>query len=151
MNAIGLYRVANWCFRKKIPFVPKVFHAITFLMFNSHIPYTAIIGKKTRFAYGAIGVVIHKDAIIGENCIIGTNVTIGGGSGVGVPVIGDNVYVATGSKIIGNIKIGSNSVIGANAVVVKNIPAKCVAAGVPAKVIHENINVSDYCKISVLQ
>ena len=107
------------------------------------------VGNKTRFAYGAIGVVIHSQAIIGNNCIIGTNVTIGGGSKKGVPIIGNNVYLSTGSKIIGNITIGSNSVIGANAVVVKNVPPNCVVAGVPAKIIHENINISDYCKISV--
>jgi serine O-acetyltransferase len=148
MNAIGLYRIGHWFYEKRIPFMAKFFHGLSFLVFNSHIPCSASIGKGSRFAYGAIGCVIHSKAIIGDNCIIGSNVTIGGGSGSGVPVIGNNVYLATGCKIIGNITIGSNVVIGANAVVVKDIPSNCVAAGVPARIIHKNIKVSDYCKIS---
>ena len=77
MNAIGLYRIEHWCYLKKIPIFPKLIHSLIFLLFNSHIPASCTIGKGTRFGYGAIGVVIHSNAIIGKNCIIGTNVTIG--------------------------------------------------------------------------
>lgn len=70
------------------------------------------------------GIIIHTDAIIGENCIIMQQVTIGGAmnGGDGVPVIGDNVLIGAGAKIIGPIKVGNNVKIGANAVVVKDIP-----------------------------
>lgn len=146
MNAIGLYRIDHWIWRKKIPFIPKIIHHCIFLLFNSHIPASCLIGKGTRFVYGAMAVVVHSNAMIGENCIVGTCVTIGGKSG-GVPKIGNNVYMATGCKILGGIAIGSNVVIGANAVVVNDIPDNCVAAGVPAKIIRRNIDIKQFCKI----
>ncbi|MBT2689223.1 serine acetyltransferase [Bacillus sp. ISL-47] len=142
---MDIYRLGNWCYKRKIPFVPKISWILNFLVFNSHIPYSATIGKNTKFAYGGIACVIHNRAIIGANCIIGSNVTIGGKSRkIGVPIIGDNVYLSTGSKILGDVKIGNGVMVGANAVVVKDIPDRCVVAGVPAKIIKENINIQDY-------
>ncbi|WP_283640772.1 serine O-acetyltransferase [Mesonia mobilis] len=76
---------------------------------------------------------------MGKNCMIGTQVTVGGKSGhFEVPVIGDNVYLATGAKILGPIKIGNNVIVGANAVVIKDVPDNCVVAGIPAKIIKKN-------------
>jgi serine O-acetyltransferase len=145
MNAIKFYRIGNWCYRKKVPLIPKLTWIINFLLFNSHIPFTAKIGKSTKFAYGGIACIIHSRAVIGDNCIIGSNVTVGGKSkDYEVPVIGNNVYLSTGSKILGGIKIGDGVMVGANAVVVKDVPDRCVVAGVPAKVIKENININDY-------
>ncbi|MFK5878239.1 MAG: DapH/DapD/GlmU-related protein [Flavobacteriaceae bacterium] len=105
-------------------------------MYNSSIPYQAIIGKGSFFAYGGIGVVLHQRVVLGENCLIGSNVTIGGKSGENnVPIIGDNVKIATGVKILGAVIVGSNVTIGANAVVVKDVPNNVVVAGIPAKII----------------
>ncbi len=85
--------------------------------------------------------VIHSRAVIGKNCIIGANVTIGGKSRwYEVPVIGDTVDIATGAKILGPIRIGNNVTIGANAVVVKDVPDNCIVAGIPAKIIKTNVN-----------
>lgn len=68
-------------------------------------------------------------------------VTIGGtGIGTKLPVIGNDVYIGAGAKIIGPVTVGNNSVIGANAVVVRSVPSRCMVAGVPACVIRENIN-----------
>jgi serine O-acetyltransferase len=94
------------------------------------------LGRGTRFAYGGIGVVIHKKAIIGMECLIGTNVTVGGRSGFPeVPVIGNNVYIATGAKVLGPITVGNNVTIGANSVVINNVPDNAIVAGVPARII----------------
>ncbi len=69
--------------------------------------------------------------------------TIGGRSGKeNVPVIGNDVYIATGAKILGDIKVGNNVIIGANAVVIKDVPDNCVVAGVPAKIIKQNSNIN---------
>ena len=79
---------------------------------------------------------IHKDAIIGENCIIRQNVTIAGATQKGItgaPIIGDNVELNAGCVIVGPIRIGSNARIGANAVVNKDIPDNCTAVGMPAE------------------
>ena len=99
----------------------------------------------TKFGYGGIGVVVHARAVVGRNCIIGANVTIGGKSGwYEVPEIGDNVDINAGAKVLGPIRIGNNVIIGANAVVVKDVPDNCVVAGVPAKIIRRNINRDDF-------
>lgn len=136
MNAISFYRIEHWLWQKKIPILPQLIHHVIFLIFNSHIPASCTIGKNTRFAYGGIGVVIHAHSIIGDNCIIGTNVTIGGRSGrVNPPIIGNHVYISTGAKVLGDIKIEDNVIIGANAVVIKDVPLNAVVAGVPSKII----------------
>ena len=134
INAYFFYRLSNILYRFKIPFLPTIIKGIIFLIYNSVIPYQAKIGKGTRFAYGGIGVVIHKRAVIGTKCVIGTNVTIGGKSGhYQVPIIGNNVDISTGAKILGLIKIDSNATIGANAVAIKNVEDNTVVVGVPAK------------------
>lgn len=122
---------------KKIPILPHLIKLLIFLIYNSSIPYQAKIGSKSQFGYGGIGVVIHRNSILGKNCKIGSGVTIGGRSGhPKVPIIGDNVYLATGSKILGPIKIGNNVTVGANAVVINNVPDNAIVAGIPAKIIR---------------
>lgn len=137
IDAIKLYRLANWLYKKKIPILPKIIKGIIFLIYNSSIPYEAEIGEKTKLGYGGIAVVIHKRAKIGEKCIISQCVTIGGRSNKGVPIIGDSVYIGAGAKVLGGIKVGSNSIIGANAVVISDVEENTVVAGVPAKVIKK--------------
>jgi len=137
MNAIGIYRVANFCYRKKIPVVPFMCKAAIFLLFNSVVPYSTKIGKGSRFAYGCIGVVLHGRAVIGERVIIGQGVTVGRKlSPNGVPVIGNDVYIAAGARILGDITIGDNVIIGANSVVVTDVPANTIVAGAPARVVR---------------
>ena len=148
MNAIKFYNLARYMYNRKIPFLPKLMKGIIFLLFNSIIPYECEIGKKSMCGYGGIGVVIHKNSIIGENVMIGTQVTIGGKSNnPKVPVIGNNVYIGTGSKILGDVTIGDNVIIGANSVVLKSVPSNCIVAGRPAKVIRENIDIFEYCNL----
>ncbi|WP_183243577.1 DapH/DapD/GlmU-related protein [Anoxybacillus mongoliensis] len=101
------------------------------------------IGENLIIAHGGNGVVIHPDAIIGNNVTIFHQVTIGInpgelGKSTKAPIIGDNVFIGVGAKIIGDVKIGDNVKIGANAVVVKNIPANSTVVGNPAKIIINN-------------
>lgn len=85
-------------------------------------------------------IVINSGIKIGNNCTILSGVTIGSirGPKGGVPQIGNNVVLTSGVKVIGNVKIGDNSIIGAGAVVVNDIPENSVAVGVPAKVVSKN-------------
>jgi serine O-acetyltransferase len=136
MNAIVLYRVGNWCYRRRIPVVPSLLYYLTVLVYNSVIPPSCEIGARSRFAYGAIGVVVHAKSRIGSRVLIGQNITIGGSFGSGVPVIGDDVWIGPGARIFGSISVGSNVVIGANAVVNRDVPSNCVVAGVPARVLR---------------
>lgn len=75
---------------------------------------------------------------IGSNCWINQQVTIGWADKTGGPVIEDNVTINAGAKVIGDIVIGSNSKVGANAVVVKNVPPNCTVVGVPAYIVRKN-------------
>ncbi len=82
------------------------------------------------------GIVINKNVVVGKNCNISHQVTLGKANrGVkkGYPVIGDNVYLGPGAKVIGNVKIGNNVAVGANCVVTKDIPDNGVVVGIPGK------------------
>ena len=148
MNAINLYRKARWCYLHHIPVLPKLIKGITFLMFNSVVPYTTEIGKDTKFAYGGMGCVVHSRAKIGERVIIGQNSTIGRSlDREDIPTIGDDVYISAGARIVGNIHVGNNVIIGANAVVCKDVEDNCIVAGVPAKTLRRiDISIWDLLK-----
>lgn len=149
MNAYKLWRIENKLYKMKIPILPKIIKGIIYLIHNSSIPYELEMGKGCKFLYGGIGVVIHKKALIGDNVIIGTNVLIGGRSNnPDMPKIGNNVYIATGAKILGNVTINDNAIIGANAVVINDVPSYCSVGGVPAKILKSNIDVREYCSLS---
>lgn len=143
LNAIFFYRQARWLYLHHVPILPKLLELLIFLIYNSKIPYHAEIGKGTKLGYGGIGVVIHQDAIIGDQCIIAQQVTIGGGNSryPGVPTIGNNVYMSKGSIVMGGITIGNNVTIGANAVVNKPVPDNAVVAGVPARVLRMKVTI----------
>lgn len=138
LNAMFFYRIERWLYLHHIPFLPKLMELLIFLMYNSKVPYQAEIGKGTILGYGGMGVVIHSKSKIGKYVTIGQQVTIGGGNSryPGLPVIGDNVYIAKGAIVFGGITIGNNVTIGANAVVNKPVPDNAIVAGVPAKVIR---------------
>lgn len=81
------------------------------------------------------GVVIHSDAIIGNNCMIMQQVTIGQLAAAGAPKIGNAVYIGAGAKVLGAICIGDQAAIGANSVVLIDVPSSCTAVGVPARLV----------------
>ncbi|HXJ42019.1 MAG TPA: hypothetical protein VNH18_22265 [Bryobacteraceae bacterium] len=81
------------------------------------------------------GIVIHPDAQIGPNCLLFHQVTIGEAAG-GVPTLEGHVDVGAGAKIIGQLRIGKHAKIGANAVVLTDVPAGATAVGVPARIIQ---------------
>lgn len=99
---------------------------------NSLYLYTEKIGGGLYIQHGFSTIVTAKS--IGENCWINQQVTIGF-NGNEAPVIGDNVRILCGAKIIGGVTMGDNSTAGAGAVVVKDVPENAVVGGVPAKVI----------------
>ena len=109
--------------------------AITKLLYrplNSLYLYTEKIGGGLYIQHGFSTIVTAKS--IGENCWINQQVTIGY-NGNEAPVIGDNVQILCGAKVIGGVSMGNNSIAGAGAVVVKDVPENAVVGGVPAKIL----------------
>ena len=97
----------------------------------------ATIGKGLFIDHGT-GVVIGETAIIGNNVTLFHGVTLGGTGkekGKRHPTIGNNVFIGSGAKILGNIIIGDNVKIGANAVILKNVPSNVTIVGVPGKIV----------------
>lgn len=135
-----IYLLAYRLYRMRIPVVPELINRIFIrLLFSCYIGMGTQMGKNVRLGYGGLGVVIHKNSVIGTNVIIGSGVTLGGTPGKnGVPVIGDNCIIYNGAKIIGPVTIGRNAIVGANAVVLKDVPENCTVAGIPATIISRN-------------
>lgn len=108
-------------------------------MHHCDIPVETNIGKGIRFGHGALGIVIHETAVVGSDCWIMQNVTIGNKDD-NSPIIEDHVLIGAGAVVLGKVKVGRGSVIGANAVVLSDIPPYEVWGGVPAKRIKTIIN-----------
>ena len=145
MNLIKVHRIGAALQRRKIPFLPQVVRYFIFLLYNSDVPSSVQIGQGTVFGRTGIGVVIHPRAVIGQDCILGQGITIGGRSRAQeVPVIGNRVYIGAGARVLGPIRIGNNVIIGPNAVVIKDVADNTIVGGIPAKVLKENIDFSDY-------
>jgi len=143
--AVIIYRFGRWVRGIRIPIISLLLKMIAFLLFKMaeiitgvSLPASAEIGK--GFYAGHFGcIILHSDVKIGENCSIVSGVLIGtlGLGNTGVPVIGNNVYIGAGAKILGGIRIGSNVKIGANAVVITDVPDNVTAVGIPAKIINK--------------
>ena len=132
------YRAAQSLQNLHVPFIPWALEKLTLLIFRCVIPRRCTIGEGTELGYGGIAVVIHERAHIGRRVMISPCVTIGGRSGkVEVPVIEDDVFIGSGAKILGDVRIGRGAQIGANAVVLHSVPAGAVVAGVPARIIRQ--------------
>ncbi len=131
-------------FLKNLEFTKIVFYPISkgilrryTYKFGISIPFTNSIGEGLYIGHFG-GIFVSPYVIIGKNCNISQDVTLGHkvrGAGIGSPTIGDNVYIAPGVKIFGNIKIGNNAAIGANCVVTKDVPDNGVVVGIPGKII----------------
>ena len=144
-NPVSYYRLARWLHLRGIPLLPRIIEKLNFLVFHCYIPYQAEIGKGFEVGYWGVGVVIHPRVKMGRNVFVSNGVTIGGRNELpNVPRIGDDVFISTGAKILGDITIGEGSVIGANAVVIRSVPPRSIAVGVPARISRENINVRDH-------
>lgn len=137
VHAIISHRINHFLHKIKLKFLARLFSQINRFFTHIEIHPGATIGKNLFIDHGA-GVVIGETTIIGDNCTIYQGVTLGGTgkeSGKRHPTIGNNVFIGSGAKILGNITIGDNVKIGANSVVLKDIPANSTAVGIPAKIV----------------
>lgn len=140
VHALITHRITHFLFKRKIPFIPRAISQIVRLLTGIEIHPGAKIGKGFFIDHG-MGVVIGETTVIGDNVTIFQGVTLGGTgkeTGKRHPTLEKNVVVGTGAKILGNITIGDNSYIGANAVVIKNVPHNSTVVGVPGHVTKQD-------------
>jgi serine O-acetyltransferase len=140
---MAVYRFGRWRYNIRRRWIRAPFSGIyKFLKLLSEIltgielPCEAIVGKRFRIDHFG-GIIISGDAVFGDDCVVRNGVTVGlrhtGKSGS--PVIGSRVDIGAGAKILGAIRIGDDVAIGANAVVLIDVPPNSIAVGVPARVL----------------
>lgn len=128
-----------------VPWVPRLIDYFVRFFFACWLPHTVKIGKGFEVGYGGLGCVFHSNCVIGNDVHVGTNVTIGGNAREkGEPKIGNGVYIGGGAQILGPITLGDGCLVGANSVVTKDVAPHTVVAGNPARVIRENVDLSEY-------
>ncbi|WP_204317734.1 serine O-acetyltransferase [Neobacillus sedimentimangrovi] len=146
---VNIFKILyNWLFNPNfrvivwIAYMQKVKSKLIKKLIQNHleIKYSVLISMHCKIGKGFkldhfLGVVIGRDVIIGDNCKIYQQVTLGQKDGK-YPIIGNNVVIFPGAKIIGGIKIGNNVQIGTNAVVLHDVPDNSIAVGVPARIIR---------------
>jgi serine O-acetyltransferase len=137
VKAVFFHRVAHLLHRMKIPFFPRAIAEFSRFITGIEIHPAAKIGKNLIIDHG-MGVVIGETAEVGDDCLIYHGVTLGGVDLNPVkrhPTLKNGVVVGAGAKILGNIIIGECSRVGANSVVIKDVPAHSTVTGIPAKMI----------------
>ena len=140
LHATILYRIAHFLRGVKVPLLPRAISQFARFITGIEIHPGATIGKGFFIDHGT-GVVIGETTVIGNSVTLFQGVTLGGTGkekGKRHPNIGDNVVVGTGAKVLGNITIGANSYIGANAVVISDVPANSTVVGVPGRVTKQD-------------
>lgn len=137
IKAVRSHRKAHWCYEHGYKFLARLISQRSRHRTGIEIHPGAKIGKRLVIDHG-MGIVIGETAEIGDDCLIYHGVTLGGtGKDIGKrhPTIGNNVLVGAGAKVLGPIKVGDNSRIAANSVVLSEIPEDSTAVGIPAKVV----------------
>ncbi len=141
--AMVTYRCGRWRYgiawrplRMVFSLLYQILYKFTQIVTGIELPCEAVVGKTFRIDHFG-GIIISGYAVFGDNCVVRNGVTVGlkNTNEPIAPHFGNNVDIGSGAKVLGAITIGDNVKIGANAVVLRDIPSNCIAVGVPAKVI----------------
>jgi len=137
VHAIIFHRVSHWLWTHGFRFLGRLNSQVGRHFTGIEIHPGAVIGRRLVIDHG-MGIVIGETAEVGDDCLIYHGVTLGGtgkDQGKRHPTIGDNVMIACGAKVLGPFRVGNNSRIAANAVVLREVPEDATAVGVPARVV----------------
>ncbi|MQW78099.1 serine acetyltransferase [Nocardioides sp. dk4132] len=135
-HAVLAYRVAAKLLERRVPLAPWLLTRLIQVLYGIDIDPRAKIGGGCRILHG-VGLVVAQEVRIGPGVTIYHGVTLGitGGAKDGVPVVGRGCVLGAGAKVLGPVQIGDNVNVGANAVVLQDVPSGCDAVGIPARVI----------------
>ena len=140
IHALMAYRLAHALNEKGMEFPARAISQGAKLLTGIEIHPAAKIGKRLFIDHGT-GVVIGETSVIGDDCTIYQGATLGGTgkeTGKRHPTVGNGVMIGSGAKVLGPVKIGDHSKIAAGAVVLKDIPERCTAVGIPARIVKQN-------------
>ena len=132
------HRRAHWCWTHGLKFLGRAISQRTRKITGIEIHPGATIGRRLVIDHG-MGIVIGETAEIGDDVLMYQGVTLGGtgkDQGKRHPTIGNNVLIGSGAKVLGPFKVGDNSRIAANAVVLSEVPPDSTAVGVPARIVR---------------
>ncbi|WP_107698499.1 serine O-acetyltransferase EpsC [Campylobacter concisus] len=140
IHAVLFHKISHFLYKKEHFFLARLISQIARFLTGIEIHPGAKIGRRFFIDHG-MGVVIGETAEIGDDVMMYHQVTLGGTGkecGKRHPTVKNGVTIAAGSKILGAITIGENAKIGANSVVLKNVPANATVVGIPARVVRVN-------------
>ena len=140
IHAVLFHKISHFLYKKEHFFLARLISQIARFLTGIEIHPGAKIGRRFFIDHG-MGVVIGETAEIGDDVMMYHQVTLGGTGkecGKRHPTVKNGVTIAAGSKILGVITIGENAKIGANSVVLKNVPANATVVGIPARIVRVN-------------
>ena len=143
VHAMFCYRINHFLWTKlHLKLLARLLSQVARFLTGIEIHPGATIGKRLFIDHG-MGVVIGETTIIGDDCVLYQGVTLGGvGTGEHKvkrhPTLLNNVMVSAGAKVIGDVTVGNNSIVGAQTVVLKDVPDNCTVVGVPAFIVKQN-------------
>ena len=132
-RAVFLFRLSSWFLNHHMRVFSTMFWSLNIALHSCDITPSAKIGSGFSIAH-SVGIVIGSGVVAGENFQIYQNVTIGSRDSCEYPILGDNVILYAGCAILGGIVIGDNAKVGANSVVINDVPDNSTAIGIPAKI-----------------
>ena len=142
VHAMCFYRITHFLWVHHFYFIARFLSQFVRFLTGIEIHPGATIGKRFFIDHG-MGVVIGETTIIGDDCILYQGVTLGGvGTGEHKvkrhPTLKNNVMISSGARIIGDVTIGDNSIVGASSVVLKDVPANCTVIGIPGRIVKQD-------------
>lgn len=136
LHAVWAHRWSHWLWRHRMKTLARIHSQLTRFFTGIEIHPGARIGRRLFIDHG-MGVVVGETAVIGDDVTMYHGVTLGGkGNALGKrhPTLENDVIIGAGAQVLGDITIGSRSVVGANAVVVHDVPSDATAVGIPASI-----------------
>lgn len=145
-RAMAVYRFGVWrmridnrLLRAPLSFLYRRLFIRVRNRYGIELPFSAQVGRRVTLEH-AHSIVIHGNSVIGNDCYVRQGCTLGNKSldaPFDAPVLGDRVNVGAGAKLLGNVIVGDDATIGANSVVVKNVPEGAVVMGIPAQILRK--------------